>query len=954
MKPTRFDQQLLRAFSFIVGLSFLASLIAIASNVYLSTQQRSLIQDNMPAGALARKIVDASSFITALAPSFSDVQSQTDLDRLVGALENELAGIEGDLSELEDLFPKAARSEDLAVLDGVRDTVKALTAISHRRLLARDLLEQRQAQIQERMARLGEILAGQTDIARVGVTTTIADLFNTGNGTSQDWRTRLNHLADVDFFSYDRHVELSDAIEKARILMLQVPFQISPNGLQLLSEQIGREIAFSQNRIRFVTSRTARTDMALLLDQLQQELRDGGSVALQSEVIRARGDLANQVQVLRGQTSAVGQITDTLMQAVQSRVLSAQKEAQALSRDIAFGLILLMGGLAVAAVFSWRFARNNVVRRLRVVAEHIDALAHEDYGRDIPVSGPDEIGNMERSLHVLRGRAARARALRDELETAVQERTGQIVTEMKAHDAARAEAEAANRAKSEFMAMMSHEIRTPLNGVIGMLRLLESEMPNERQGGKLTTARVSAEHLLTLTNDILDYASTESRRLQLQDVHFALSDLMGQFATYLSAGCEAKGLGSGVVLSPAAPEFLKGDLAKIRQVVVNLLSNAIKYTPKGRVDLLVDHAQDVERGGYVLSFQVVDTGIGIAASDLDYIFDAYGRGQVRDVGNIQGMGLGLSISRRLTEILGGLLSVESEPGQGARFTLTVPLQTGDAAEVDQHLETALRAKLGKTVLLVEDNAVNRMVARGYLDRLGCQVIEAEDGGQAFDLAAKNRVDLVLLDLDLPDMPGQEVASGLRADLHPCPPIVALTAHNITDTQEERERLGVDGILTKPVSPRALVALLDEAAADQAEPHSADAAHQSLSDESATVTGLREDVQELGQELVEDILSEFFSRAEEARDSILSALGENDHEAARKAAHRLRGAASNFHLTHLCRLLTDIEERSRDQAEISDLRSRFTDVFQTSMAQISAAARALNLRSDTQSSPGTNR
>lgn len=923
MQSTRFDKQLLRIFSFIVGLVLLASLLAVVSNAYLAARQRALIQDNLPASALARNVLDAAGFIAALAPTFPDVQSQSDLQTLQKRVGTRLDSLETDLAALEGFFPNLQQGGNTGAL---RVTLSRMVDEAALNLGHQEQLGKRRVAAAEYLSELSDILSGQADIARVRVTATIADLYE----GPEDSRSHLDRLADVDFFAYDRQVELNRAVERTGFLLLQVPAAETLARLEALQQEAAREIGFARGRLRFLASRAAQERAGVLLDQLGRELEPGGGAAIRARLLQSETRLGQLAWQARQQSGALSRVAGQRLQAVQAEVLRGQQAAQDLSRGISLALIGVLALSGAAAVYSWRLARNRVVRRLRVVAEHIDALAHEDYGRSIPVTGADEIGQMEQSLHVLRGRAARARQLRDELETAVKERTGQIVTEMKAHDAARAEAEAANRAKSEFLAMMSHEIRTPLNGVIGMLRLMESDAGADSLGGRLTTARVSAEHLLVLANDILDYAGTENRRLTVQEEHFDLRDLAGQLGSYLTVAAEAKGLEASFSLAPDAPPALLGDQPKIRQIVVNLLSNAVKYTEAGQVSLSVDHAPDPSTGEPVLSFAVSDTGIGIAAGDMDYIFDAYGRGQIRGAGNIQGMGLGLSISRRLTEVLGGLLSVESEPGKGSRFTLTVPLKEGDLAQAAPAREKAVRAELGKRVLLVEDNAVNRMVAHGYLERLGCTAVEAETGAIALEKAQDGRFDLVLLDIDLPDMPGQEVAARLRRQDGKTPPIVALTAHHLADTAEERAKLNVDGILAKPVSPRALNAVLSGGSVPAAEENGVEAA-------------LRSDLEDLGRDMVEDILREYRLQADLAVPALCDALRRGDAEQARKTAHRLKGAASNFSLDAFCSRLARIEELARTGGNLAAEAAGLLSDQQASDRDLAAAAAALGLQ-----------
>lgn len=511
-------------------------------------------------------------------------------------------------------------------------------------------------------------------------------------------------------------------------------------------------------------------------------------------------------------------------------------------------------------------------------------------------------------MNVLRRRMTQAEALRADLEAAVIARTGDVVEQMRAADDARAAAEAANRHKTEFLARMTHEIRTPLNGLIGMLHLLEAEMQNPDRRARARIAHQSACELRDLADDILDFAGTEVATARNNPVHFVLRDLVGQLGQQLLGLARDKGLAAEIDIAKGVPAVLYGDRVKIRQIVGNLISNAVKYTHAGRVALSVDHAPDPASGQSVLGFAVTDTGIGMSQQTIERAFDAYSRGEGARRDGIAGVGLGLAISRSLTEALGGAIRVESQPGAGSRFTLTVPLWPGDAAQVQEPFQDAPQGRAGARVLVIDDHAVNRMVARGYLARLGCDVTEAASGRDAIGAYAPGAFDLVLLDLDLPDLPGQEVAARLR-QIDPDVRIAALTAHRIKDDAANRARLNVQRILSKPVSPRALAGIV-------AAPVAAPAAQSGPAPTRTPETILREDIADLGAQTARQIVEAFLSDLPAA----IAAIETGSGAARGKAAHRLKGAAANFGLTGLCAVLGDLQAGQGGSEAGADLRA----------------------------------
>jgi PAS domain S-box-containing protein len=392
----------------------------------------------------------------------------------------------------------------------------------------------------------------------------------------------------------------------------------------------------------------------------------------------------------------------------------------------------------------------------------------------------------------------------------------QNITERKASERAlvdaKDEAESATRAKSAFLATMSHEIRTPLNGVLGMAQAMAMSDLAEHQRERLDVIRQSGESLLAILNDVLDLSKIEAGKLELEQAEFDIAELSRGALAAFTATAQSKGLAFELKVARGARGVYRGDSVRVRQILYNLVSNALKFTETGGVKVAVS------RRNKRLVLSVADTGIGVAPDKLNGLFQKFEQADASTTRRYGGTGLGLAICRDLAQLMDGVIRAESTPGAGATFTVELPLPRLAAApakpEKRRSEPSAPIADVALRVLAAEDNGMNQLVLRTLLEQVGVEPVMVSNGREAVAAWAREPWDLILMDVQMPDMDGPTAAGVIRAreraEGRPRTPIVALTANAMAHQVAEYMQAGMDDFVAKPIEAGRLYAVIHSA------------------------------------------------------------------------------------------------------------------------------------------------
>ena len=946
--------RLILAFLVIAGLPTIAGILGVVELRGLARSQSDMINQTIPAISEVRGMTEEGTRIVAIAPELASVTRQADRRDRARFLIDQVGALELRLDRLE-----AEGEIDSA---GLRET---LTSVGEGVDELNRVVETRIAQIEDLDIQLADALEAATDLsnmadtlvanAEMSTTAVISSLYDL-SPPGIDQADTLDKLLEVDLFQLGLMFELRSRTAEIGLLVNRVEDAVTVDQLTNIETEFQKGLSIVSRRIQAIRDPSRSLQAQSRLETLHALTESDTNI-----FDLAAGVLAAQVESnrlnLELQSAAIqlGQQASELADVRQARAIATGETAATEIRNAqqrnAFAAVV---ALAFSLAILWFFIRGSITRRLDRLSDGMAALAGGDLDRQIATRGQDEIADMEKAVEVFRQQAIAKSKLerqrvrnekellehRNNLQALVSEQTDQLQQEVAAHDKARQKAEAADQAKSEFLAMMSHEIRTPMNGVLGMLRGLSEGHLSDRQQERLKAALSSGQSLLEILNGILDYSKFEHGRITPERVSFSPRTLLEEIFVLMRPNAVDTGVHLWLDIPDQVPDALYGDVGKLRQILFNLVSNALKFTTEGEVIIRL-RLRPTDTGAHHITFEVSDTGRGISEDAQTRIFGAFEQEDGLTTREYGGTGLGLSISNRLAEAVGGKLSVESTKGVGSVFTLALEMSDGQAEDIKTQNEPAAFPLAADPLhaLVVEDNEINQMVARGYLERMGHSCECAGSAELALELLETKTYDVVLMDVNLPGLSGTKATELIRSNSALAKlPIIGISAHVRDDEVKAHLDAGMDCFVAKPISPVRLAQALDDIHHGRKRSVFLSSRQMQLGtgNTSKISEALQANILDIGSAATERIVTLYLTQINTDHDELARQMRAGDKNKVRKVAHRMKGAAGNFNLYGLMGVLSEIETK----ADNTDAHTVRNNIIQLA-TEIETASEALS-------------
>ena len=951
--------RLFASFAVVAALSIAAGVVGWVVLRNVDTAQTTIVEQAMPAIEEGRIIAETSSRIAAHGALLATAETQDERRVEAGILRSTTDLLSARLDALERYgFPEQEVVELRGVVSALAANLDRQDGIVEARIGMNAVLAEAIARSLDSAGELSGLSQTLTSNAASGATVVISNLYELVEDPARLSATldAFDRLVEADLFLLERMFELRMRASEQGLLLNQLGRARDADEIGWIEERYSGNQRILIRRVALIDDPIRRAQAGALVAALVSDGPPGtlGLFDMRRQALALDAALATLADDNLALTERMNQRVDAVVS--RSRLIAADASEAADSAVEFGGLTLLLQivlFIAIAVAIAWLYVHRNIVHRLSALHRVMRGLAAGRLDVAVPTGGSDELSDMADTVRVFRDQAVVKQQLeeerertnaelrqhkeelerhKEELEQQVADRTGQLtdtnarlVDEVHNHDRARARAEQASRAKSEFLATMSHEIRTPMNGVLGMLRLMADGPLNESQQQQVRVMRSSSEILLGILNDILDYSRVESGEIEVERAVFDLHELVEDIVVLMQGRAREKNLALELSIADGVPAAVTGDRQKLSQVLLNLLGNGIKFTDLGAVTLTVSVGAEPDS----ICLAVRDTGPGIAAPDLAHLFEPfYQAAASRRSGQQAGTGLGLAISKRLATAMKGRIEIETEPGAGSCFSVTLPLPRGEAAALPAEAEALPRALAGPasalSVLVVEDNVVNAMVVEAFVARMGHKPLIASTAEDGLQLLEDQPFDLVLMDISLPGIDGLEATRRIRAHADPAIrslPIIAMSAHVFDNEVAHHLQAGMDAFIGKPIAPDGLAETIASVLGRAPAPRHAEGGGHAGDGEPSIIDPavLAQDRVALGAERGSLMIRTFIETAPAQIDGIRKAMTDGRVERVADLAHALRGAAGSLGLRRLADRCSVLEARARmpEAAAVAD-------------------------------------